>query len=219
MLSKNALHCLFPERKLESYIVALMSCLKKDTVTFYCYDVEKVPEAIKIYNVLPHHPALCDGRDVIVGGVLSSLYFLDKRVAVPSIISNDPGEFSKVVSIYSIYFEKINSVLLNVDLDEFEWPKELDTIFSELDTIATFGHLKKNSAITLVDCLFLALITLLKDFGVDFSNKLTKVPSFDSYIASLSQLECVEKVLKGIDEARNSTPFWEQPGYDIKNLI
>ncbi len=222
MSSKQLYYCLFPEGQLESYVVAIMSLVKRDRVAFYTYDLKDVPKLIHLLTPLPEFPVLVEQGNVITGGFVSFLHYLEKRVPEPILASTECATFSKEISVYTTIFRFLEPIVaMSADRDEskVKIEKSFSVFCESCEKIAIDGYLVPNGRFNIVDCLMLGFVCMAEDLGFEFISLVDFHPNLVKYINYLSSLPYKKKLLNSLNEFRISTPFWEKPDFDINLYI
>lgn len=221
MASKQLFYCLFPEGLLESYVVGIMCLVKRDVVSFYAYDTNDVPEIISMFNVLPDLPMLVEKKNIISGGFVSILHYLDRRVPEPVIVSFDPTLFAKEISIYTILFRQLENViaLYKEQGSSAVVISAFDAFCNAAEEIASEGYMVPDSTFDVVDCLMLGFVAMSEDLDYSFVSGFDAYPCLSNYLAHLSSYKYDQKLLECLYSFRSSTPFWEKPGFDLSLYI
>ena len=222
MTSKQIYYFLFPERQLESYVVAIMGLVKRDRVSFYTYSLNDVPELINYVTALPHLPVLVEQRNVVSGGFTSILHYLDSRIPEPALASYESNLFAKELSMYSVLFDKLNGLISKIErasASELEISNAFTSVFEECELVSGGGYLVYRGKFNIVDCLMLGFVSMCEDLDYKYISSIDLYPNFEKYIASLSSYEYKNKLLDSLNNSRVTIPFWEKPSFDINLYI
>lgn len=218
MSSKQLYYCLFPEGQLESYVVAIMSLVKRERVSFYTYDLKKTPKIIQVFNALPELAVLVEQKNIISGGFVSILHYLDKRIPEPVLASVDPSIFAKEISVYTVLFRKLEAVIAlskSSDSVDFEIEKEFNLFCESCEQIAEAGYLSTSDRFNVVDCLMLGFVCMAEDRGLEYISLMDFYPNLVRYLDHLSSFPYKRRLIDSLTKFRISTPFWEEPDFDL----
>lgn len=222
MSSKQLYYCLFPEDQLESYVVAIMSLVKRDKVTFYTYDLNNIPKIIQVLNPLRELPVLIEQKNIISGGFVSILHYLDKRIPLPVLASDDTGVFAKEISVYSVLFRKLEAVIAlsrSSDSTNFKIEKEFNSFCDSCIQVSEGGYFSSTDRFSVVDCLMLGFVCMAEDRGLEFISLMDFYPNLVRYLNHLSSFPYKRSLLDSLAKFRVSTPFWDEPRFDLSLYV